>query len=247
MKIYNIGAVAFILLAGCAPQVTEWTPAESPKENKVNRVVFTHSLHYPAHAERMEAEEKRKFNQFLRNHAPSPSAVSVIIQEYGGHSEKRIKDVERELLKYGISHDLITVDYDELEAPHSYSYPGNKKHQKHKESSGSGVEVIVERYIVIPPSCANFSSPIGNAEQAYNSSNFGCSTEANLGMMVANPRDLIRGRDRSAYDGKVIAAGVNRYENDKVKQITEIATTTLTTPGNPATSGGGAATGAGAY
>ncbi|MBY0502084.1 MAG: CpaD family pilus assembly protein [Alphaproteobacteria bacterium] len=245
MKIYNIGVVAFLLLAGCAPQIAEWTPAESPKENKVDRVVFTHSLHYPAHVERMEAEDKRKFNQFLRNHAPSPSAVSVIIQEYGGHSEKRIKDVERELIKYGVSPDLITVDYDEVEVPHE-SYHRSKKHHKHKESRGSGVEIIIERYIVIPPSCANFSSKIGDAQQAYNSSNYGCSTEANLGMMVANPRDLIRGRDRSAYDGKVIAAGVNRYENDKIKQITEIATTTITPPGNPSTTSGGG-TGAGAY
>jgi pilus biogenesis lipoprotein CpaD len=114
--------------------------------------------------------------------------------------------VERELLKYGVSHDFIMVDYDGLDAPSSGKH---EKHRTHKKSGGSGVEIIIERYMVIPPSCADFSVKMGDAQQAYSSSNFGCAYEANLGMMVANPRDLIRGRERGAYDGSVLAAGVS--------------------------------------
>jgi pilus assembly protein CpaD len=244
MKIHKLLVVTFALLAGCTPDIAEWTPAESPKENKVDRLVFSYFFHYPAHAEHMKPEEKRKLNQFLRDHAPSPYAVNVTIQERGGHSEKRIKDVERELLKYGIPQDFITVDYDGLEPP----CPAHQKHHTHKNGGDSGVELIVERYIVIPPSCANFSRQLGDAQQAYNSSNFGCAYEANLGMMVANPRDLIRGRERGAYDGKVLAAGVNRYENDKIKAILQVATTNIpqastTSSTSGAASSAGAATG----
>ena len=232
MKVYKLFVVTLALLAGCTPQVADWTPAESPKENKVDRVVFSYFFPYSAGDKEMKPEEKRRFLQYLRDYAPSPSAISVTIQEYGGHSEKRVKDIERELLKYGVSHDLITVDYDGLETP----YPAHHKHHKHKKSSESGVELTIERFIVIPPSCSNFSRKIGDAEQAYNSSNFSCAYETNLGMMVANPRDLVRGRRTSPYDGKVIAAGVNRYENDKIKPIAEVNTTDIT-PTNSTTTG----------
>ncbi|MBP9692071.1 MAG: hypothetical protein KBD90_01920 [Alphaproteobacteria bacterium] len=241
MKIQKLFIVTIALLTGCTPQVAEWTPAESPKENRVERVVFTYFLSYPAHDENMKPEEKRKLQQFLRNNAPSPFAISATIQECGGHSEKRIKDVERELLKYGVSHDFIMVDYDGLDAPSS----GHEKHRTHKKSGGSGVEIIIERYMVIPPSCADFSVKMGDAQQAYSSSNFGCAYEANLGMMVANPRDLIRGRERGAYDGSVFAAGINRYETDKVKPILEISTTQISQSATTSSTSGAGSVGAG--
>lgn len=223
MKIYKLSALLFALLGGCAPEVSDWTPAESPKENKVDRAVFTHKIHYPAHASSMDEREKKSLFQFLKKTVMSPLAVTVILEEYGGHSKKRIKDIQRELLKFGIPYELVTEDY-EQDDPH-------QKH--HKKDSGSGVEVIVERYVVIPPACADFSQSIGDAKQAQQQSNFGCADTTNFGMMVANPRDLIRGRPLGGSDGTVIAAGVERYRKDKVKQLMETSTTVA--PGTTAT------------
>lgn len=249
MKIYRISAFALALITGCSPEVSNWTPAESPKENQVDRAVYSYIIVYPAHADALGDMERKRFYQFLQNVILSPSAVNVTIEEFGGHSEKRVKDIERELLKYGIPHDLIVIDYEEM--GDQCAYKARSHHRK--ASIGSGVKVIIERFVVIPPSCSNFSQQIGDAQQAYAHSNYGCATEANLGMMVANPRELLRGRERGPYDGTVMAASENRYRRDNIKPIVEVSTTTpvqpTQQPGTAGAAGGGGATsgGTGAY
>ncbi len=246
MKIYKLSAILFGFLGACTPDVTNWTPAESPKENKVERTVFTHTVDYPAHSGSMREKEKKNLLRFLKTNVRRPSAVTALLVEYGGHSEKRIKDIIRELIRYGIPYDLISIDGDQEER--------HLKHHHHKSGEkGSGVDVIIELYIVIPPACANFSQPIGDSRQAYNTSNYGCSDATNLGLMVSNPRDLLKGRELGSSDGTVIAAGVERYRKDNVKQLLETSTTvdpgqtgqTESTNGGGTTSGG--TSGGGAY
>jgi pilus assembly protein CpaD len=212
MKFIKYSALLTVtLLAGCAPEIVEWTPAESPKENKVERTVFYHTIQYPSQSKSFPEGEINALLRFLKANAESPSAVSIVLEECDGHSKKRIKDIQRVLVKYGVAYDMITVE------------PAEKAHKGHKASS-SGVCLVLEKYLVIPPSCADFSQPIGEAIQAHAPSNYGCATVANLGMMVANPRDLIRGRSLGASDGTVIAAGVKRYRDDKVKELIDTST-----------------------
>lgn len=226
MKIHKISILALSLAAvGCAGEVAEWTPAESPKHNKIQRFVSAYDVHYPAHAKDFKKDEKEKLNRFLKTNVPSPAAVLVTLEEYGGHSEGRVKDVRRELLKHGVPFDLIQV-------PESaWTGKDASKHGR-EDKKLSGVEVVVERYVVIPPSCADFSQQIGTATQAEHASNYGCSTEANIGMMVANPRDLLKGREHGPYDGTVMAAGVQRYHEDRVKKLIDTSTTIFSQSGD---------------
>ena len=238
MKIYKLSFVLFFLFSGCTPRVADWTPTESPKENKVERAVFNYTLHYPAHESSMNKNVKKNFLRFLKANIISPSAVTVTLEEFGGHSEDRIKDIERELLRFGIPYEFIVVSSEnENESYHASS------HKHHQKSSGSGVEIIVERYVVIPPSCADFSQPIGDARQAYSPSNFACADTANLGMMIANPRDLIKGRPVGSADGTVMAAGINRYRTDKTKALMD--TSTNEAPGSQQSSSSSSSSGAG--
>jgi pilus assembly protein CpaD len=235
MKINKLSAFLFALVAGCTPEVAQWTPSQSPKVNKVDRAIFTYVIKYPTHASSLDKAEKLELHKYLRATVASPLAVSIIIEECGGHSEKRIKDIERELLIFGIPYDLITVESDQSESHH-------KHHKHHKNRPESGVVLTIERYIVIPPSCGDFSQPIGDAQQAYAHSNHGCADTANLGLMVANPKDLIKGRSLGDSDGAVLAAGVDRYRKDKTKAL--IDTSTNVSPGSTGTSSSGASAGA---
>ncbi len=249
MKIYKISALGIgLLAAACTAEVAQWTPAESPKENKVERAVFKHHIHGG-----LGKAEKAKFVQFLKEKAMNPYSVTVTIEEYGHHSEERVKEIEKVILMHGVPYDLINHEVF-IEEHHGKHHKGqqSKCHKGKREHGPSGVTVVVERYLVIPPSCANFSEQIGNANQTHAGSNFGCATIANLGMVVANPRDLVRGRKTEKYDGTVMAAGVERYHKDKVKAL--IDTSTTVPPGSqaamtpnagssptPMASGGGAA------
>ena len=47
--------------------------------------------------------------------------------------------------------------------------------------------------------------------------NLGCSTATNLGLMVADPRDLMRGRPIGPMDGEFAAKGVFDYRGAEAK------------------------------
>ena len=49
--------------------------------------------------------------------------------------------------------------------------------------------------------------------------NYGCADTANLGMMIADPRDLIQGKDVGLYDGTRHALSVEMYRKDEVKEL----------------------------
>jgi pilus assembly protein CpaD len=242
MKINKLTILFCTLIGGCTPEVAEWTPAQSPKEITVDRAIFTYAIDYPVHASSLSEREKRNFLKFLRTTVGSPLAVSVILEEYGGHSEKRIKDIIRELIRFGIPYSLITEEYEQEE--HSQKCHGRE--------SGSGVLITIERYVAIPPSCGDFSQPIGDAQQAYAHSNHGCADTANLALMLANPRDAIKGRTLGDSDGTVIAAGIDRYRKDKTKALIDTSTnvspgTTSTSSATSSTTGGVGGVGGGGY
>ena len=242
MKLQKLSAFIGLLLAACAPEVTEWTPAESPKKNIINRAVFTHTVNYPAHSESMKRDEKRALHQFLKRYILKPSSVNVIIDEYGGHSNKRIKDIERELVLFGIPRHLIKID--SMQDQKRSNMLGGQE----KKRFNSGVDLIFERYVIIPPSCSDFSQPIGNAAQAHNTSNFGCSDTANLGMMVANAKDLVDGRALDSSDGPVIVAGIERYRTDSIKSLVDTSTTAdLEQPDSGSSQSGTSGGASGAY
>lgn len=206
----------FIILVGCTPEAAQWTSAESPKKNKVERTIFIYSINYPLHEDGLDESEKKKFQRFLKDIIPNPSAVIVTLQEFGGNSERRLWTLKREILRYGVPEDLISIDDVRV----------SECVRDVEKKPRSGVDIIVEKFLVIPPSCANFSQNIGDAKQGVHGSNYGCSVEASLGMMVANPRDLVQGRARGLYDGTVLTAGVRRYREGVVTPLIQAATTT---------------------
>ena len=50
-------------------------------------------------------------------------------------------------------------------------------------------------------------------------SNLGCANAVNLGLMIAEPADLTRGRPLGTADGIREAEAVVRYRTDKVKEL----------------------------
>ncbi len=57
------------------------------------------------------------------------------------------------------------------------------------------VRVIVSRTRASVPGCPNWTVPAAPTNENASMSNFGCGVNSNLAAMVANPEDLIHGRD----------------------------------------------------
>ncbi|WP_331255684.1 CpaD family pilus assembly lipoprotein [Candidatus Bealeia paramacronuclearis] len=201
-----MASIVALVFGGCTPKVAQKTQAEMPKKNQVQRMAYDYFVSIPAHKPKLSVNEKRSLQAFLTKNASNPHAVTVYIEEVGGHSEERIKAVTSILRDHGIRRDSITVD--------EFDEPGS-----HKKQKGSGLHLIVESFVVIPPNCLNWSEELGEAKGAATTSNFGCAQAINFGMMVSDPRDLIVGRETGGYDGTRHALDINMYRTDKIKPL----------------------------
>lgn len=90
--------------------------------------------------------------------------------------------------------------------------PGTKD-----ERTSNTVEVAVNRHVVTPPACPNWSDFDGNEQRNTPGSNYGCAVDASLGYMIANPRDLIQGQTAGPALSTPLIGAQQRYQTDKVK------------------------------
>jgi pilus assembly protein CpaD len=76
------------------------------------------------------------------------------------------------------------------------------------------VRVIVSRTRASVPGCPNWSVPSQPNIENASMSNYGCAVNANLAAMVANPEDLVHGREGSGVgDARTATKAVETYRN----------------------------------
>ncbi len=68
------------------------------------------------------------------------------------------------------------------------------------------ITLYVERHIVVPPNCGFWRSETSSNDKNNASSFHGCASMANLGMMIANPRDLIAGQGNGNSTASAVGA-----------------------------------------
>ena len=77
--------------------------------------------------------------------------------------------------------------------------------------AGGTVRVIVTRSKASVPSCPDWSTTSDSNFNTGNHSNYGCSVNSNLAAMIADPEDLVRGRDSKSLDKNSGKNAVNVY------------------------------------
>ncbi len=74
------------------------------------------------------------------------------------------------------------------------------------------VRVVVTRTEASVPNCPNWSHPSTPAYDDTSTSNFGCAVNSNMAAMVANPQDLVHGREGSGVgDTLTSSKAVEQY------------------------------------
>jgi pilus assembly protein CpaD len=198
---------AALLASGCTPESARWTPAESPKENKIEFVTVTHEVHFEPGKAAMVAGDGKALEAFLGS-----------VQ-----------------LSYG---DQVTIDagprhgdpaHDALAAKRLAEVTGLLRRLRVMATLASrptvegalardGVVVSVGRYVVTAPQCPDWSKPEGDDFTNTPPSNYGCATASNLGLMVANPADLVRGTPGGPADADFVARGIQRYRSGEISK-----------------------------
>lgn len=101
--------------------------------------------------------------------------------------------------------------------------PATEGEARRPDSRDRSVDVAVTAYLVRLPGCPDWSRDPRLDRSNLPLSNIGCANATNLGLMVADPADLARGRDLGAADATREAEGVVRYRTDKVKKLRDEA------------------------
>ena len=193
---------AAMLISGCTPDVARWTPVEAPKENKVDFVVMTHQVHFVPGSTTPVNGEAKALSDFLDSVAFSYGDQATI--DAGPHSGTAASDA--------LAAERIDTVSTMLRKLRIRAQPASRP-TVDGALTRDGVVVTVGRYVVTSPNCPDRSKPEGDDFANTTESNYGCATATNLGLMVANPGDLLHGAQPGAADGENSARGIQNYRS----------------------------------
>lgn len=189
----------FVLGACEASAIDQRLYVQEPKRNDVFWVDYDHAAQFEPGAALLQQAESQRVERFLQQIGASFQDSFVI--DPGG--DDALARQRAEALSNLIRRRLPTVRTAIRRLPDG---PGNNR-----------ARLVVGRYVVVTPECGDWSKPSGTDIWNRPSSNFGCATTANLGLMVADPGDLIRGRQLTPGIGGRAVLGLDSYRAGQTK------------------------------
>ena len=193
--IYPFALALLPLLAGCVPGVAEYTKTEAPARLRVDGATGTAAFAFPPGSARLARGEDLRLDRLVADGAIRPAdRVEIAAAGPPALSAARSAAISSKLLRWGIVADARPLA----------GVPPNR------------AIVMVGQYAVTLPACPNWSMRDAGDFSNAPTSNFGCATAVDLGLM-ASPGDLSHGRRLADADGEPAAAAVDSYLNGKVK------------------------------
>jgi pilus assembly protein CpaD len=185
-----------LALAGCTPPISEWSDNEASKQIRVDYVRLQHDTVFAPGSADLAAGEADSLASFL-DQAEVAGGDHVFFQPASDDklAAARIGQLTRELVHRGIGATTLPPAGSSVAADH--------------------MAVVVERYVVTPPDCPNWSKAPAGDHSNQLPSNFGCADATNLSLMVADPRDLLVGRPLGPPRGDPALYGYARFRNGK--------------------------------
>lgn len=180
-------AAGAVIVAGCAQTVADWTPPETPNELQVRWVTHEHAISFTRPASLLTNQESRSLDRFLNEIDLRPS--DRLFVDVGPQSGEVVADNRIGAINQQLRHHI----------PGAQVMPITGEKGSPRE-----VRLIVGRYVALPPNCPDFSRPTTSNPGNYADSNLGCSTQRNLGLMLADPGDLLRGRTLGPGDAHML-------------------------------------------
>ncbi|HMO86274.1 MAG TPA: CpaD family pilus assembly lipoprotein [Lacipirellulaceae bacterium] len=187
---------AAVGLTACGDSAPEWSPVEAPKTNSVSVVRQEHIVRFDHGRSELSPHQAAQLAEFLgRQSGQGASAAAISVGPGTGPSgigAGRERALRAALARRG---------YNQVDVVYTGTDTGGVNQ----------AAVSVNRYVVTTPRCPNFSKAPEYNYTNTTYSNFGCASAQNLGVMVADPADLVRGRPEGAQDGAGSVLGIQRY------------------------------------
>jgi len=192
-------AVLAVIVAGCAQTVSDWTPAASTHDLQVKWVTHEHSVSFNNRENLLTSTAARSLDRFLNEIDLRPS--DRLFVDVGPQAGEVVDDGRVDAINQQLRHYFPNA--------RATAITGVK-------GTNNQINLVVGRYVVLPPNCPDLSRPTAANPGNYTDSNLGCSTQRNLGLMLADPGDLLRGRPLGPADGESLSRGIRNYRAGEV-------------------------------
>lgn len=185
-----------------------WQQGTSIIKTQVEQITLVHLLNFAPGESGMNDQELAGLREFLeKNGVPDGARIEVDgPRAPGGYfdplTKARVEEIRAELSGLGLRSQIPAKQVTLLAKP------------------PEGIAVTVTRAMVIPPDCSTSQPEFASRPE----NPWSCSNAANLGRMVANPVDLVRGQALSPADGERSASGVELYRQRKIEDLTAEST-----------------------
>lgn len=201
---YGLMLAALWLTCSCAERL----PIEAPHNNRVTFITLQQPFKFSPNVDAPQPNEMGKLTRFISHQAIGyGDQVALLMPVNPTQKELNLRRANT-IRSYLEKQNLQLVSVDEI-------------------SSGpvDDAVLVVGRYLVVPTDCPKVNKSWFDFLSNESDSNFGCATSAALGSMIADPRDLIVGREpKAGSDGTWSALAVDRYRQDKIKKLQRIGT-----------------------
>ena len=218
MSLQGLTVIGLSCLAvvACSPQQgdfgdqffphAKWEQIPPSPENMVEVVTLRHVVAFPGNRSGLEDSQRESLDDFIRDNRVN-ARDQIVVQAGAGDSGRmtmgRLSAVKNEFAQYGLVASEAAAD------PETGPLATDE------------VAVTITRAVVIPPDCS-VPQPEPTLRPDHK---FGCHVNSALGMMVANPLDLVEGRELGPADGEQASGALRRYRDDKVKELNKEETT----------------------
>ncbi|MBF0095203.1 MAG: CpaD family pilus assembly protein [Alphaproteobacteria bacterium] len=202
-----LGAMALALTLAVVTACEDMTPdyrANHPIV--VDKRSFSLSLHLPSPGVPLSRFDEQRLAVFADNFLTRGDGQVEIVLPEGKGSSERAFDVSARLEALGLRASEIAV----------HTVPAAKADGKEPGADDGRVLLNYRAYVAQVPQCGDWSE-----SSSFNPGNgpldsFGCSVQRNIGLMVRNPRDLLRSRQAEARDGARSSSVVGAYQQGKI-------------------------------
>lgn len=215
MRVRNMGAVGLMALAvfavaGCSPQTISATPTEAPKQIKLTYATVSWQVHFAPDSAKLSADQQQALADFLAGvrvgYSDQVTVATAAHSVYGS-------DASLAALRQA----SIDAVLKSLRMPISQMETPLRTAAQSADAADTDVAVVkIGRYIVTAPNCPDYSKPMAGDFSNTPSSNFGCADMVDLGMMVADPADLVRGAKMGGADGDYATRSVTKYHDGTI-------------------------------
>lgn len=187
--------LALLSVGGCWTYEDPTPMRQEVPQLAVQRVYYSHPVRFDAMNNRPLATEMDQARAFLTQIGVDRKDVLEV-----RYSEGPIHETQAEILRAL----LVDQGYRTVLRPLQGA-------ALQTDGGASAVTIAVPKVVVKLPDCPNWSSKFERRYENVATPNFGCAHVTNLGMMVADPRDLMNGRSAANWDGERAASAVERY------------------------------------